>query len=60
MLIGARLQQSWHHRRAHRFFAAAGWSADHLGLVLFDLMVVWLVPDGAPVRQSVTTRPVKA
>jgi DDE superfamily endonuclease len=50
MLIGARLQQAWHHSRAHRFFAAARWSADQLGLVLLDLIVLWLVPDGAPVR----------
>jgi hypothetical protein len=32
MLAGARLQHAWHHSRAHRFFAAARWSADQLGL----------------------------
>lgn len=50
MLIGAHLEQTWHHARAHRFFSAARWSADQLGLCLLDLIVVWLVPAGAPVR----------
>ncbi len=50
MLIGARLQQVWHHSRAHRFFAAARWSADQLGLVLLDLICALLVADGAPLR----------
>ncbi len=50
MLAGARLQQAWHHSRAHRFFAAARWSADQLGLCLLDLILAALVPDGAPVR----------
>lgn len=50
MLIGARLQRAWHHSRAHRFFATARWSADQLGLVLLDLILVVLVPDGTPVR----------
>jgi len=31
MLCGSRLQQAWHHSRAHRFFATARWSADQLG-----------------------------
>jgi len=50
MLCGARLQQAWHHARAHRFFSAARWSADQLGLVLLDLICALLVADGAPVR----------
>src|SRR6266542_958584 len=50
MLCGARLEQVWHHSRAHRFFSAARWSADQLGLVLLDLICALLVPDGAPVR----------
>jgi DDE superfamily endonuclease len=50
MLCGARLQQAWHHSRAHRFFSAARWSADQLGLVLLDLILATLIPDGAPVR----------
>jgi hypothetical protein len=28
MLAGAGLARVWHHSRAHRFFAAAAWSAD--------------------------------
>jgi DDE superfamily endonuclease len=50
MLVGARLQQAWHHARAHRFFAAARWSTDQLGLVLLDLILAVLVADGTPVR----------
>jgi hypothetical protein len=50
MLCGARLEQAWHHARAHRFFAAARWSADQLGLCLLDLILAALVGDGAPVR----------
>jgi len=50
MLIGARLEQAWHHARAHRFFSGARWSADQLGLVLLDLILAVLVPSGVPVR----------
>jgi DDE superfamily endonuclease len=50
MLVGARLQQAWHHARAHRFFSHARWSADQLGLVLLDLILAVVVPAGAPVR----------
>jgi hypothetical protein len=39
----------WHHSRAHRFFAAARWSADAVGLVVLRLVTGWLVPAGAPV-----------
>jgi hypothetical protein len=42
MLAGARLAGVWHHARAHRFFAAARWSADALGLRVCDLIVGWL------------------
>jgi DDE superfamily endonuclease len=46
MLVGARLAGRWHHARAHRFFAAAHWSADALGLVLLDLITSHLLaPD---------------
>src|SRR6266566_3761337 len=31
MLAGAGLGGVWHHSRAHRFFAAAAWSADAVG-----------------------------
>lgn len=50
MLVGAQLQQAWHHSRAHRFFSHARWSADQLGLVLLDLILALLVPADAPVR----------
>jgi len=42
--------QVWHHSRGHRFFSAARWSADQLGLVVLDLICALLVGDGAPVR----------
>ena len=40
MLVGARLAGRWHHIRAQRFFAAARWSPDALGLALLDLRLV--------------------
>ncbi len=49
MLTGGGRARVWHHSRAHRFFAAARWSADEVGLVVFGLIVGWLVPAGAPV-----------
>jgi hypothetical protein len=49
MLAGARLAGVWHHARAHRFFAAARWSADTLGLGVCDLIVGWLLDPAAPV-----------
>ena len=33
----------WHHSRAHRFFAAAAWSADAVGLVVLRLAAGWLI-----------------
>jgi len=48
MLAGAGLGGVWHHSRAHRFFAAARWSADAVGLVVLRLVTGWLVPAGAP------------
>jgi DDE superfamily endonuclease len=50
MLVAAGLSATWHHSRAHRFFAGARWSADQLGLVVLDLILALLVPAGAPVR----------
>jgi hypothetical protein len=50
MLVGAGLEQAWHHTRAHRFFAAARWSPDQLGLCLLDLIAALLVGADAPVR----------
>jgi hypothetical protein len=49
MLAGAGLGGVRHHSRAHRFFAAAAWSADAVGLVVLRLAAGWLVPAGAPV-----------
>jgi SRSO17 transposase len=49
MLTGARLAGVWHHARAHRFFAAARWSADTLGLGVCDLIVARLLAPAAPV-----------
>ena len=42
MLTGARLAGVWHHARAHRFFSAAHWQADQLGLAVCDLIVARL------------------
>jgi len=49
MLAGAGLGGVWHHSRAHRFFSAARWSADAVGLVVLWLVTGYLVPAGAPV-----------
>jgi hypothetical protein len=48
MLVGARLAGRWPHSRAHRFFSAARWQPDVLGLVLLDLLVDLLVAADAP------------
>ena len=47
MLLGACLERTWHHARAHRFFATARWCADAVGLVLVDLIVDLLLPVGS-------------
>lgn len=44
MLTGAGLHQVWAHDRAHRFFAAARWSADQVGLAVARLVVDRLLP----------------
>ncbi|WP_416277035.1 transposase [Nocardia sp. alder85J] len=46
MLTAARM--GGHHARAHRFFATAAWSLDHVGLTVLGLVVGWLTPTGAP------------
>ncbi len=46
MLTGAGLASTWSHHRAHRFFSAARWSVDQIGLTLFDLVLVNLVLAG--------------
>jgi SRSO17 transposase len=48
MLAGARLAGIWHHSRAHRFFAAARWSTDQLGLVVLEMIVACLLGPDAP------------
>lgn len=50
MLAGARLAGRWHHTRVHRFFAAARWSPDALGLLLVDLIATWLLDRQAPLH----------
>ena len=50
MLTAAGLSQTWHHARAHRFFSAARWQADQLGLVVLGLILGLLIADHAPVR----------
>jgi hypothetical protein len=48
MLAGAGLAGVWHHSRAHRFFTAARWHPDAVGLTLLRVVVGHLVPIGAP------------
>jgi DDE superfamily endonuclease len=48
MLAGIRLAGVWHHARAHRFFAAARWSPDRLGLAVLEVIVALLVDPAAP------------
>ncbi len=47
MLVGARLSGSVI-MRAHRFFSAANWSVDELGLKVAELIVERLLAPGAP------------
>jgi hypothetical protein len=48
MLLGAGLARAWPHDRAHYFFARARWEAGELGLAAARLVVLLLVPPGAP------------
>ena len=48
MLASAGVAGVWHHSRAHRFFAAARWHPDAVGLTVLRLVVGHLVPVGAP------------
>jgi hypothetical protein len=50
MLLGAGLGRLWPHDRAHRFFAAARWDPDELGLAVARLAVLLLVPPVAGLR----------
>lgn len=49
MLLGAGLSGSWSHDRAHKFFSAARWSAEHLGVLLARQVVRLLLPADAAV-----------
>src|SRR5690349_15605662 len=53
MLAGAGLASAWHHSRAHRFFAAARWDPDAVGLTVLRLIVGHLLPVGAPLVMAV-------
>jgi hypothetical protein len=53
MLAGAGLAGVWHHTRAHRFFSAARWSVDQVGLALLEVIVRLLVPPDAPILLAV-------
>lgn len=53
MLVGAGLSRAWPHDRAHRFFAAARWSADRVGVRLASVIVATLLPPGAPLVVAV-------
>jgi hypothetical protein len=50
MLAGVRLAGRWHHARAHRFFSAARWSADQVGLALLEVIVARLLHPAAPIH----------
>jgi len=53
MLAGAGLASTWSHHRAHRFFSAARWSIDQIGLIAFDLVLTHLLDDDAQVHLAV-------
>ncbi|MGH3130990.1 MAG: IS701 family transposase, partial [Gaiellaceae bacterium] len=53
MLQAAGLAGSWHHSRAHDFFARRRWDPDELGLALLDFLVSVFVNTGAPIRLAI-------
>jgi hypothetical protein len=53
MLLGVGLERVWHHARAHRFFAAARWCADAVGLAMLDLIVDRLLPAGSAITIAI-------
>ncbi|WP_291415841.1 transposase [Actinophytocola sp.] len=53
MLTGAGLARVWHHCRAHRFFSAARWCPQRVGLVLAELIVTCLLAPGASITVAV-------
>jgi hypothetical protein len=53
MLLGSGLGGVWHHARAHRFFSAAHWSADQIGLALARLVADRFLSPGAALQVAV-------
>jgi len=53
MLSGAGLARVWHHARAHRFFSAARWCPQQVGLGVAELIVTHLLAPGAPITIAV-------
>lgn len=53
MLQAAGLAGTWHHSRAHDFFAYRRWDPDELGLRLLDFLVSVFVAAGGPIRLAV-------
>jgi SRSO17 transposase len=53
MLTGAGLARVWHHARAHRFFSAARWCPQQVGLMLAELIVTGLLAPGAPITVAI-------
>src|SRR5258708_25748617 len=53
MLLGAGLARAWPHDRARYFFARARWDAAEVGLAAARLVVLLLVPPGAPLTVAV-------
>jgi hypothetical protein len=53
MLTGAGLATTWSHHRAHRFFSAARWQIDQIGLTALDLVLTHLTVDGAELLLAV-------
>jgi hypothetical protein len=53
MLTGAGLARVWHHARVHRFFSAARWCPQQVGLVLAELIVTGLLAPGAPITVAI-------
>src|SRR5260221_32688 len=45
MLLAAGAVGQKHHSAFHRLFSQAQWSLDHVGLLVFDMLVPWLEGD---------------
>jgi hypothetical protein len=53
MLTGAGLARIWHHGRAHRFFSAARWNPQQIGLLLAELIVTQPMAAGASITVAI-------